>query len=405
MTPHEIRPKQLRALLFLLVLVPLIPTALMLRFMFDALNGERLIARERLSSIYQQALLSTGASFARHVASRPAKLAPQEAHDFYRGLLDRAVAVRIVDGAGRPLTGVAIPPGLPIAQASLNDLDLPWQVQLHLLDDSTIDESVRDQWRLYVWIAGTAIVSIFTIAGAAGLAVSRQLQIQELKTTAVATVAHELRTPLASMRMLTDTLREGRYRSAEQLREYLDLIAQENLRLSRLTENFLTLSRLERGQQRLEIAPLEVRPLVEEVLRPLRARLDAPGCKFTCDAPDALPPVAADRDALHTILTNLLDNALKYTGDEKRITLRVCAEAGLVAFAVSDNGVGLTRAERRAVFAPFYQADQKLSRTQAGCGLGLSIVQRLVAQLGGKIRVHGEPGRGSTFTVTLPSAP
>ena len=173
--------------------------------------------------------------------------------------------------------------------------------------------------------------------------------------------------------------------------------------MSRLTENFLTLSRLERGRQRLAIAPVAVPPLVEDVLRPLRARLEAPGCTFTCDPLDALPPVAADRDALHTILTNLLDNALKYTGDKKRIALRVFTEAGDVVFAVSDNGVGLTGSERRAVFAPFYQADRKLSRAQGGCGLGLSIVQRLVAQLGGEIRVQGEAGRGSTFTVTLPA--
>jgi signal transduction histidine kinase len=261
-----------------------------------------------------------------------------------------------------------------------------------------------EHWRLSAWIGGAAIVAIGAIAGVAGLTVSRQLRLHELKSTAVATVAHELRTPLASMRMLVDTLREGRCREEGQRREYLDLIARENERLCRLTENFLTLSRLDHGRQRIEIAPVEVRPLLEEVLRPLRARLAAPGCHFTCDAPDALPPVAADRDALHTILTNLLDNAWKYTGEQKRIALRVSREGDCVVFAVSDDGVGLTGEECRAVFAPFYQADRKLSRTQGGCGLGLSIVQRLVAQLGGRIRVQGEPGRGSTFTVALPAA-
>jgi signal transduction histidine kinase len=282
-------------------------------------------------------------------------------------------------------------------------LVLPWQVQLHLRSDAAIEDTVREQWWLYFCIAAAAIVAIVAIAGVAGLAVSRQLQLHELKTTAVATVAHELRTPLASMRMLVDTLREGRCRTDEQRREYLDLIAQENVRLSRLTENFLTLSRLERGQQRIAIAPVEVRPLLDEVLRPLRARIEAPDCTFTCAMPDALPPVAADRDALHTILTNLLDNALKYTGEKKQIALRVATEAGHVVFAVSDNGVGLTASERRAVFAPFFQADRKLSRTQGGCGLGLSIVQRLVAQLGGKVSAQSEPGCGSTFTVTLPA--
>jgi signal transduction histidine kinase len=403
MIPHEIRPKQLRALLLLLVLVPLIPTALMLRFMFDALRAERMAARERQSAIYRPALVTVGASFQRQVAGLSEKVTPQQARDFFRERLDDAVVVRIVDAAGVTLAGEGTPGSEPIAQTSPDEWSLPWRVQLHLRSEAAVEESVREQWRLYAWIGGAAIVVIGGIAGAAGLAVSRQLQLHELKTTAVATVAHELRTPLASMRMLVETLREGRCPGEAQRREYLDLIARENERLSRLTENFLTLSRLEQGQQRLAIAPVEVRPLIEEVLRPLRVRLAAPGCHFTCEAPETLPAVAADRDALHTILTNLLDNALKYTGDEKRITLRVCAEEARVVFTVSDNGVGLSGDERRAVFAPFYQADRKLSRPQGGCGLGLSIVQRLVAQLGGRIRVQGEPGRGSTFIVTLPA--
>jgi signal transduction histidine kinase len=398
MIPHEIRPKQLRALLLLLVLVPLIPTALMLRFMHDALEGERNAARERQSAIYQPALLAAAASFQRHVAARTERVTPEQAGEFFRELLDDAVTVQVVDA--RAATGAEAP---SVAQTSLHEFGLPWQVQLHLRSDAVIEDAVREQWWLYFRIAAAAIVVIVAIAGVAGVAVSRQLQLHELKTTVVATVAHELRTPLASMRMLVDTLREGRCRTDEQRREYLDLIAQENVRLSRLTENFLTLSRLERSQQRIVIAPVEVRPLLDEVLRPLRARLEAPDCVFACEVPAPVPAVAADRDALHTILTNLLDNALKYTGEKKQIALRVSTAAGHVVFAVRDNGVGLTASERRAVFAPFFQADRKLSRTQGGCGLGLSIVQRLVAQLGGQVSAQSEPGSGSTFTVTLPA--
>ena len=404
MTPHEIRPKQLRALLLLLVLVPLIPTALMLRFMNDALRGERAAALERSAADYRQALLLASGSFGKNVRARAEKITAGEAHDFFRGVLDRAVSVRIAAADGRALAGPAEPRGPPVARSSLAEFGLPWAVQLHLVDPAQLDEAVRDQRRLYTWIAAGSIFATVAIALAAGLAVSRQLALHELKTTAVAAVAHELRTPLASMRMLVDTLREGRCRDEAQRAEYLELIAGENARLSRVTENFLTLSRLERGAEPLRSAPLDPAAVLEEAVRPLRARLEAPGCRFTLEVAPALPSVAADRDALLTILTNLLDNALKYTGAEKEISLSVHREGDTVAFSVRDNGIGLSRDEGIAIFRPFFQAERKLSSTAAGCGLGLSIVQRLVTALAGKIAVQSEPGRGSTFTVSLPSA-
>lgn len=405
MTLHEIRPNQLRALLLLLVLVPLIPTALMLRFMHDALRGERTVARERQSAVYQQAILAGSESLRRRIAERPEQSTPEEVQQFFRELLDAAVEVRIVDENGRSLVSSDATAGPLVAQTRLSDRRFPWEVQVHLRGNKTIEDSVRDQWWLYFWIASASVIVVIGIAGTAGLAVSRQIQIQELKSTAVATVAHELRTPLASVRMLVDTLRERRCRSETQAREYLDLIAQENSRLSRMAENFLTFSNLEHGRQPMKSVPVKVESLVADVLRPLRARLEAPGCQFICDHMRSLPPIAADRDALHTILSNLLDNALKYTSATKHIELRVTAEAGHVTFSVRDNGVGLPKTERSAIFAPFYQGDQKLSRTRNGCGLGLSIVQKLVAQLGGKISVEGEAGRGSTFSVTIPATP
>jgi signal transduction histidine kinase len=124
---------------------------------------------------------------------------------------------------------------------------------------------------------------------------------------------------------------------------------------------------------------------------------------FTFDAKENLPEIYADRDALAQVLTNLLDNALKYTGEEKRIALRINAVADGVVFAVEDNGIGLTPDERQEIFRPFYQADQKLSRTREGCGLGLAIVNKIVKAHGGEITVASEPGKGSVFRVKIPT--
>ncbi len=405
MTLHEIKPKQLRALLLLLVLVPFIPLVLMLRFMLDALEGERDAAMERAAGVYQQTLVNAGPSLAKHLASKARDQQPEDARQFYRGLFTREIEVAIADAGGQIVAGPRTPPGRLVAQAQLGHLDLPWLARLYLIDDSAIKEAVRVQFKIYAWTALVTVVAICSIAAAAGLTVSRQLRLHELKNTSVATVAHELRTPLASMRLLVDTLREGRCRTEEQRREYLDLIAAENLRLSRLTDNFLTHSRLDRGQHAFTFAPVAPRAVIDQAVSALRTKLDAPGCDFTLDVVEPLPELIADRDGLLTVLTNLLENALKYSGDEKRITLHVRSTAEDLVFTIADNGVGLTRAERKRIFEPFFQADQKLTRGREGCGLGLAIVREIVIAHRGTIEVESEPGQGSAFIVTLPAKP
>ena len=141
-----------------------------------------------------------------------------------------------------------------------------------------IDEAVSGQQRIYIVTGTMTALAVLLIAGTAAMAVSRQLTLQELKNTSVAIVAHELRTPLASMRMLVDTLREGRCRNEQQLREYLDLIAGENDRLRRIAENFLTFSRLERGSQALDLGPVAPHAVaLQAVLRECAAeRVGAP---------------------------------------------------------------------------------------------------------------------------------
>ena len=404
MIPHEIRPSQLRALLLLLVLVPLIPTGLMVRFMFDTVRTEHTAAVERLSAIYQQTLENAGPTFARHIAGRRGDISPREVHNYFRALLDRDVLVRVIDANGDALTGSTVVTVAPVAQTFLRDAGLPWGVQIFLLDAETLNVEQQQQFRSYMWIVGVTVAAILLFAALAVLTVSRQIELRELRSTAVATVAHELRTPLASVRMLVDTLREGRYRGDDQLREYLELIARENERLSRVTDAFLTFSRLEGRRVAPNLEAIAPAAIIEQSVAAVRSRLDAPGCTFTIDAPADLPAIAADREALVTVFTNLLDNALKYTDAEKRITFRVRAASDGVVFSVEDDGIGIPHADQRVIFRPFHQVDTKLARSREGIGLGLSIVNRLVEAHHGRITVTSEPGRGSTYTVTIPFA-
>lgn len=401
MTAQEIRPKQLRALLLLLVLVPLIPIALMVRFMSDALKGERMEAIERTQQLYSQVLGSALRSAPELVGTPNERADRLYAH--IEQIADPGVSIRIVDGRGRWLAGEKAPRGQPLAQEGAPG-GLDGLVQLFLAGPEVLDDAVAGQRRIFIATGVLTTLAVLLIAGTAAMTVSRQITLQELKSTSVAIVAHELRTPLASMRMLVDTLREGRYRSEQQLREYLDLIAGENERLRRIAENFLTFSRLERGRQALELAPVVPRVAVAHAIGPFKSRLEAPGCTFSLDVPESLPEIRADLDALAQVLANLIDNALKYTGDDKRIALRACADAGMLVFTVEDNGVGIAPEQRREIFKPFHQVDQRLSRTREGAGLGLAIVHRIVKAHDGEITVASEPGKGSVFTVKIPIA-
>ena len=226
----------------------------------------------------------------------------------------------------------------------------------------------------------------------------------QLKNDLVATVSHELKTPLASIRLLVDTLLERDEAGGAQVdvREYLQMISQENSRLTRLIDSFLTFSRLERGKQRFEFRLLDAREVVRAAADVFRERGETGPLRVVADEPAW---VRGDLDALVTAVVNLLENARKYSDPAGEILLTAAQVGEEVTLAVRDQGIGLTPRAASQVFERFYQVDQRVARTQGGCGLGLSIVEGIVQAHGGDIRVASQPGVGSTFTVVLPAQP
>jgi signal transduction histidine kinase len=205
------------------------------------------------------------------------------------------------------------------------------------------------------------------------------------------------------MRLLVDTLLNAPSLHEPTAREYLQLIATENRRLSRLIDNFLAFSRMERNKHAFDFAATAPSQIVDSAAAAVHERFQPPDCRFQAQVAPDLPAITADADALVTALINLLDNAYKYSGDLKEITLRVEARHGNVTFAVSDNGIGLAPRETKRIFKRFYQVDQRLARTGGGCGLGLSIVRFIVTAHRGTVWVESEPGRGSTFIISIPA--
>jgi signal transduction histidine kinase len=293
----------------------------------------------------------------------------------------------------------ALPPGEASSADSIPaGAQLPgWQIAFSLLDRRPLEEARRRRMASYLWIGYLAIAAIAGAGLIAGQFFRRQLRLARLKTDLVAAVSHELKTPLASMRVLLDALLDDDSPDPRKTREYLQLISGENQRLTRLIENFLTFARIERNRQRFEFIPTDPGRVVQSAALAMRER--AP---IETESEAALPPVHADEDALVTALLNLLDNAYKYTPAEKRISLRAYRDGASVVFAVEDNGIGIAPREQKRIFRKFYQVDRRLARETGGCGLGLSIVDEIVRAHGGSVRLQSRPGQGSTFFVSLP---
>jgi signal transduction histidine kinase len=311
---------------------------------------------------------------------------------------------RIVNAAGDFVAGTSRPPGAPFTVAPLPEGFPGWKVELYFEGSDVFKKAADRQIAVYVWTGALVILLILIAAGFATRAVGRQIRLNEMKNSFIATVSHELKTPLASMRVLVDTLLEGNVRDETQAREYLRLTAKENERLSRMIDNFLTFSRMERNKKAFTIVNAQPAAIASDAIESVKTKFAAHNCHLALEIPNDLPEIQADHDAIVTVLVNLLDNACKYTTDDKQIALKVFRDHGFVCFAVSDNGIGLARRHLRKIFDRFYQVDSSLARKAEGCGLGLSIVKFIVDAHKGTISVESKPGHGSTFTVRLPVA-
>ena len=278
-----------------------------------------------------------------------------------------------------------------------------WHITLVANDRDFFRSATTRRITAYLWIGILVIATTTVLASLIARAIRKQNQLAKLKNDLVATISHELKTPLASMRLLVDTLLDSPKWDETQAREYLQLMGKENMRLSRLIDNFLAFSRIERNKYRFDFVNTAVNDIIQESIESVQERFQSSDCQFDVRINADLPPVSCDRDALVTVVINLLDNAYKYSGAKKHIVLSAFTDKDQICIEVQDNGVGLSQRDAKRIFKRFYQADRRLSRGNEGCGLGLSIVQYIVDAHGGTVRVISEPGTGSRFIVNLPA--
>ena len=266
-----------------------------------------------------------------------------------------------------------------------------------------------EQWAAWNFKLNLTLSILMTVALLSGLllalrAAQRQIRLSQMKTDFVSNVSHELRTPLASIRVFGEFLKHGRVQEQEKIREYGEYIETESRRLTQLINNILDFSRIESGRKTYDFEPALPGDLVHSTLKTFDIQLKQRGFSVHLHEPALpLPAVCVDSEAISQALINLLDNAVKYSGEAREIEIYLGRHDRFVTISVMDHGIGLRREDHHKVFEKFYRVCTGLVHETRGSGLGLSLVKHIVEAHRGRVTVESEPGRGSTFTIHLPA--
>ncbi|HXF04339.1 MAG TPA: ATP-binding protein [Blastocatellia bacterium] len=228
-------------------------------------------------------------------------------------------------------------------------------------------------------------------------------RLERIRRDFFANISHELRTPLAAILAHAETLRQGALDDRENSLRFLDAIYKYAQRMHALVRDITDLSEIESGVVTLKLEDIDLRSVVEDVMALLLPAAEERGVTLTHEVSDDIL-VRADVSRLEQILTNLVDNAVKFNRPGGQVTIRAHREGAWVVLSVKDTGVGIAPADQPRIFERFYRADKSRSRQTGGSGLGLAIVKHLVQAHGGQVKVSSKPGVGSEFTVTLPAA-
>lgn len=311
------------------------------------------------------------------------------------------VAFAVEDPGGTGVWGATPPHGASITR-QLSGLGLPWQLRV-----TDVDHSVAAaQFSRRRTLATTVLVLMVLTVGAAAFfvlrAVNRDLETARLQSDFIGTVSHEFRTPLTAMTHLTEMLKEGAV-ATERVPQYYDALHRETGRLQRMVEGLLDFKRFEAGRKAYRMEPIDAQETVRQVIDGYTAGDAAQRLNVSLTADARM--IQGDRQALAVAISNLLDNALKYSPADTPVSIQVSSRERLLGISVEDRGPGITRNEQRRVFRKFVRGAAAHEGNIKGTGIGLAIVEAVARAHGGRVDLQSVPGQGSRFTLWLPLSP
>lgn len=380
----------------LLALLPLIPSILLVQMMVQNSLRDQNVLREGLLIIYRDQLGLTAERFS--VAQKAAE--PELLHAHLSRVFGESASVGINQSDQILLAEFLNEENessivYTIQEGAYNG----WSVSLRIADEMLIraEEQRQEIW----WHAFWVLSGVILVAGVVWLTVHRRLRIDEIRSDLLTTISHEIKTPVAAMKVLMETLEDGVIEETARS-EYYELLHRENDRIGELADHFLLHSRLEKGQRPVCFEEVELSSLISGEVKLIRPQLDSVSGELSFEE-GPLTIVRTDPAALKIVLSNLLENAVKYGGRPPIIEVVIGKSDRFAEVSITDSGEGIPRTERRAVFRRFYRGDVKLTGGQGGVGLGLPICRHLMSLLKGGIRISSGPdGRGAVFLVRIP---
>ncbi len=321
----------------------------------------------------------------------------------HSGNTPTAMAVTISDENSQVLFSNGPPQNAYLFESNFDPPFSNWKVAVGL-KNTNLDALTRDS---FLHSAGaTLLVFLVLLLGIALIirATDREARLAQAKSNFVANVSHELKTPLSLLSLFSEILELGRVKSEEKRIEYYRIIRHESRRLNKIIDNILDFSRIEAGRKTYRFAYGDMGEVIENVLSGYRYQISNGGFDMKTNIQPDLPPLLFDREAMAQAISNLVDNAIKYSREVKQLSITTRALEANLSIEVADRGIGIPRAEQVRVFEKFYRVGNGLVHDVKGSGLGLSLVKHIVEAHHGTISVDSEVGHGTRFTILLPLA-
>ena len=314
-----------------------------------------------------------------------------------------AIAITITDENNQVYFSNAAAQTGSLLETNFNRPFSTWKVRLGL-KNTNLDAIARNS---FLQSAGATLLVLLLLLGGIILtirATDREARLAEAKSNFVANVSHELKTPLSLLSLFSEILELGRVKSEEKKIEYYQIIRHESRRLNKMIDNILDFSKIEAGRKTYKFVDSDMGEVIDDVLSSYRYQIVNSGFDVQKNIPASLPPVLIDRDAMAQAISNLVDNAIKYSGKVKQLSITAEALGPKLSVEIADQGIGISRVEQAKVFEKFYRMGDGMVHDVKGSGLGLSLVKHIVEAHKGSISVESEVGKGSRFTILLPLA-
>ena len=278
----------------------------------------------------------------------------------------------------------------------------PWQIRIYQKYPSASVRQYNLRRNIYILVVMVVLAVLFLGGFMVIRSTAKELALARLKSEFVSTVSHEFRTPLMSIRYLSEMLDAGRVKGEDKKKIYYSKINKESERLSHLIENMLDFSKIEAGMKEYLFEKLSVKALVRDVASQFKEYIADKHVTLECEISDHLPDIYADREALSRALFNLLDNAVKYSGKDALIYFRAYFEGEKVILEVQDMGIGISKDEQKKVFEKFYRSPDSAHKNIEGSGIGLTLVDHIVKSHGGDVLMESDLGEGTRVIIKLP---